>query len=312
MPVALQNLRALVSGLRAVSQEAARLADGTEFAFLVDPNRQILSIGYEMSKQKTHEACYDMLASEARIATFLAVARGDLHQESWFKLARDFAHAFGHYLLLSWTGTMFEYLMPAIWMKSHPNTLLDRATRSAVRAQQKYGSAHNVPWGISEAAYSKTDEQGNYQYAAFGVPGLALNVARAGSLVVSPYSSCLALLMDPAAAIQNLEQMAGKEWLSDYGFYESADYTSAAARAFRARKFNLVRCWMVHHQGMSLASICNLLCDGPFQRWFHADRLVQASEMILQERPLHSKPITDQQPRRVMPFSGTAAKTAKA
>jgi hypothetical protein len=106
--------------------------------------------------------------------------------------------------------------------------------------------------------------------------------------------------------------MAGKEWLADYGFYESADYTSAAARPFRARKANLVRCWMVHHQGMSLASICNLLCDHPFQRWFHANRLVQASEMILQERPLHSKPITDQQPRRVMPFSGVAAKTAKA
>jgi hypothetical protein len=298
--------------LQALIAKFEHLSKEMDFSLLADKGRNLLSIGYDAAAGELNQSCYDLLASEARTATFVAVAKNDVAQEAWFRLGRQHTACEGETTLVSWTGTMFEYLMPAIWMKSHPNTLLDRATRSAVRAQQKYGSAHNVPWGISEAAYSKTDEQGNYQYAAFGVPGLALNVARAGSLVVSPYSSCLALLMDPAAAIQNLEQMAGKEWLSDYGFYESADYTSAAARAFRARKFNLVRCWMVHHQGMSLASICNLLCDGPFQRWFHADRLVQASEMILQERPLHSKPITDQQPRRVMPFSGTAAKTAKA
>jgi len=195
---------------------------------------------------------------------------------------------------------MFEYLMPAIWLKSHPNTLLDRAAQSAVRAQQAYGASRGVPWGISEAAYSKTDEQGNYQYAAFGVPGLALNVARAGSLVISPYSSCLALMVDPAMAVENLLAMAGKKWLKDYGFYESADYTGSIGRAFLPRKYKLVRCWMAHHQGMSLAAICNVLRDSPFQRWFHMDRLVQASELILQERPLRTRPITDLQPRRVM------------
>jgi cyclic beta-1,2-glucan synthetase len=209
-------------------------------------------------------------------------------------------------VLISWTGTMFEYLMPVIWMKSHPNTLLDRAVRSAVRVQQAYGTNRGVPWGISEAAYSKLDEQGNYQYAAFGVPGLALSVARAGSLVVSAYSSCLALLVDPASAVENLLLMARKGWLADYGFYESADYTGSPGRAFRSRKYKLVRCWMAHHQGMSLAAICNVLYGDAFQRWFHAERLVQASELILQERPLRVRPITDLQPRRVMPFGAKA------
>ncbi|MBV8827896.1 MAG: hypothetical protein JO108_01565, partial [Acidobacteriaceae bacterium] len=155
----------------------------------------------------------------------------------------------------------------------------------------------------SEAAYSKRDAEGNYQYAAFGVPGLALNVAREGSLVVSPYSTCLALLVDPATAVENLEDLAGKKWLSKYGFYESADYLESRRSRFLPRKYTLVRSWMAHHQGMSLAAICNVLYDGAFQRWFHAEPLVQASDLILQERPLRVRPIRDVQPRRVLPFA---------
>jgi cyclic beta-1,2-glucan synthetase len=253
-----------------------------------------------------------LLASEARAATFIAVAKSEAPQETWFRLGRQHTVCEKETVLISWTGTMFEYLMPAIWLKSHPNTLLDRATRSAVRAHQAYGASRGVPWGISEAAYSKTDEHGNYQYAAFGVPGLALNVARAGSLVISPYSSCLALMVDPATAVENLLLMANKKWLKDYGFYESADYTGSIGRGFMPRKYKLVRCWMAHHQGMSLAAICNVLHDNPFQRWFHADRLVQASELILQERPLRVRPITDLQPRRVMSAITKAAPPANA
>jgi hypothetical protein len=312
LPECRRRLEDFAARLRTLVTQCEHLSREMDFSVLADKGRNLLSIGYDVSAQELNKSCYDLLASEARTATFVAVAKDDVDQQAWFRLGRQHTACEGETTLVSWTGTMFEYLMPAIWMKSHANTLLDKAVRSAVRAQQGYGKTHGVPWGISEAAYSKTDEQGNYQYAAFGVPGLALNVARAGSLVVSPYSSCLALLMDPTAAIENLEQMAAKDWLADYGFYESADYTTGAARAFRARKFNLVKCWMVHHQGMSLASICNLLHDSPFQRWFHADRNVQASEMILQERPLHSKPIVDRQPLRVMPFSGAAATTAKA
>jgi hypothetical protein len=270
------------------------------FRMLVHEGRNLLSIGYDATAEKLNESCYDLLASEARAATFIAVAKSEAPQETWFRLGRQHTVCEKETVLISWTGTMFEYLMPAIWLKSHPNTLLDRAVQSAVRAQHAYGASRGVPWGISEAAYSKVDEHGNYQYAAFGVPGLALNVARAGSLVISPYSSCLALMVDPATAVENLLLMANKKWLKDYGFYESADYTGSIGRGFMPRKYKLVRCWMAHHQGMSLAAICNVLHDNPFQRWFHADRLVQASELILQERPLRVRPITDLQPRRVM------------
>ncbi|HEX4210086.1 MAG TPA: glucoamylase family protein, partial [Candidatus Binataceae bacterium] len=194
--------------------------------------------------------------------------------------------------------------MPVIWMKSQPNTLLDRAVRSAVRAQQKYGTRHGVPWGISESAFAKTDPDGTYQYAAFGVPSLALNVERAGSLIVSPYSSCLASMVDSAAAVQNLRGMARRKWLSDFGFFESADFTSyPEKKRFKSRKYDLVRCWMAHHQGMSLTALCNLFFDDPFQRWFHAEPMVQASELILQERPLRVRPLTESAPRKVISFT---------
>ena len=294
------RLEEVARRLESVASSCERLSDEMSFRMLVDEGRNLLSIGYDVPAGKLNESCYDLLASEARAATFIAVAKGEAPQETWFRLGRQHTICEKEKVLISWTGTMFEYLMPAIWLKSHPNTLLDRAAQSAVRAQQSYGASRGVPWGISEAAYSKTDEHGNYQYAAFGVPGLALNVARAGSLVISPYSSCLALMVDPAMSVENLQSMAGKKWLKDYGFYESADYTGSTSRGFMPRKYKLVRCWMAHHQGMSLAAICNVLRDSPFQRWFHMDRLVQASELILQERPLRVRPITDLQPRRVM------------
>jgi hypothetical protein len=198
---------------------------------------------------------------------------------------------------------MFEYVMPVIWMKSHPNTLLDRAVNAAVAVHRSYGRKHAIPWGISEAAYSKRDPEGNYQYAAFGVPSLALNVARAASLVVSPYSSCLALLVDHRAAIRNLRRMAKRKWFAEYGFYESADYSNSHRRRGRRRDYELIRCWMAHHQGMTLTAICNVLCESPFQRWFHSEPAVQASELILQERPLRVRPMIDAQPRRVLSFA---------
>lgn len=290
---AARRLESLVSG-------SQRLSDEMSFRMLLHEGRNLLSIGYDAAAEKLNDSCYDLLASEARAATFIAVAKNEAPQETWFRLGRQHTVCEKETVLISWTGTMFEYLMPAIWLRSHPNTLLDRAMRSAVRAQQAYGASRGVPWGISEAAYCKTDVHGNYQYAAFGVPGLALNVARAGSLVISPYSSCLALIVDSATAVENLLFMANKKWLKEYGFYESADYTGSVSRGFLPRKYKLVRCWMAHHQGMSLAAICNVLYENPFQRWFHADRLVQASELILQERPLRVRPITDLQPRRVM------------
>lgn len=295
--------------LKALASLCEQMSREMSFEMLVDDGRRLLSIGYDVRKSELNKSCYDLLASESRTATFIAVAKGETVQESWFRLGRQHTLCEGENVLISWTGTMFEYLMPVIWEKSHPDTLLDRSTRAAVRVQQSYAKARHIPWGISEAAYSKTDEEGNYQYSAFGVPGLALSVSRERSLVVSPYSSCLALLVDPGAAVENLLAMAKRKWLVEYGFYESMDYSSAAG-LFGRRKHQLIRCWMAHHQGMSLAAICNLLNGSPFQRWFHAEPLVQASDLILQERPLRVRPISDNQPRRVFSLARSALRIA--
>jgi hypothetical protein len=317
LPESRNQLNALATRLQAIATEADRLIREMDFAPLFDRRRKLLSVGYNVSSRQLSKSCYDLLASEARTAFFVGIAKGDILQESWFRLGRQHTVAEGQTALISWTGTMFEYLMPVLWMRSHPNTLLDRTARSAVRAHQSYGMNRGVPWGISEAAYAKRDEAGNYQYAAFGVPGLALNVSRAGSLVVSPYSACLALMVDTGLAVQNLLRMAQKRWLSSYGFYESADFTASPMRRFFPRKYDLVHCWMAHHQGMSLVAICNLLHDSPFQRWFHAEPLVMASDLILQERPLRRRAMTDTHPRRVLSFTratkkGPEAKTAAA
>jgi len=301
------ELESLAASLQVIAFDCEQLAREMDFSLLVNPRRKLLSIGYDVETKKVNASCYDLLASESRIAAFVAVAQDQNSQESWFRLGRQHTLCEGQSVLISWTGTMFEYLMPLIWMRSHPDTLLARAMAGAVRAQQSYGRRRGIPWGISESAYAKTDEHGNYQYAAFGVPGLALNVARAGFLVTSPYSSCLALMIDPAAAVENLAKMSRKGWLAEFGFYEAADYTASPSTAFRTRKYELVRCFMAHHQGMSLTSICNLLYDKPFQRWFHSDRVVQASELILNERPARSRPIADVQPRRVVNFGAPRA-----
>lgn len=304
LPGCSKRIEEIDARLKGLVAACDRLVHAMSFSELVNRGRNLLSIGYDVAAGKINPSCYDLLASEARTATFIAVANDDLIQEGWFRLGRQHTVCEGEKTLISWTGTMFEYLMPVLWMRSHPNTLLDRAVRSAVRAQRAYGERHGVPWGISEAAYRKTDADGNYQYSAFGVPGLALNVARSGSLVISPYSSCLALMVDPVNALKNLVRMRRMKWLTEYGFYESVDYTEASRRGFFSRKGEVIRCWMAHHQGMSVVAICNVLHDWPFQRWFHAERLVQASDLILQERPMRARPIADSRPRRVLSFFG--------
>jgi len=303
------KLETLNARLKAIVSLCEQLGRDMSFEPLVDEGRRLLSIGYDVKKGELNKSCYDLLASESRTATFIAVAKGETQQESWFRLGRQHTACEGENVLISWTGTMFEYLMPVIWEKSHPETLLDRSVRGAVRVQQAYAKARHIPWGISEAAYSKTDKDGNYQYSAFGVPGLALSVSRESSLVVSPYSSCLALLVDPASAVENLLGMAKRKWLVDYGVYESIDY-SLEAKFLGRRNHEVIRCWMAHHQGMSLAAICNLLHEASFQRWFHAEPLVQASDLILQERPLRVRAISDKQPRRVLSFARSAFRMA--
>jgi hypothetical protein len=280
LPDAIVRLKALNADLHTIAENAFQLADQMDFGFLLEKSRLLLSIGYEVATKKLHTATYDMLASEARIATFLAVAKGDIPQQSWFKLSRTHTIAFNRPVLLSWTGTMFEYLMPSLWMRSYPDTLVSRTLAAAVQIQRHFARKHGIPWGISESGYAQQDPAGHYHYQAFGIPEMALKWDATAGPVVSPYSSFLALGTDAPEAVKNLRRMAKAGWVGAYGFYESADYSETRGQA------KLVREWMAHHQGMSLLAILNLLHDNIVQTWFHANPQLQATELLLHEKPI--------------------------
>jgi hypothetical protein len=279
----------LIQQLQALAADAERLADQTEFRFLWNARRKLLSIGLEADKNEVHSACYDLLASEARIAAFIAVAKDDIPQETWFLLARAHTTDRGRPVLISWTGTMFEYLMPALWMHTYPGTLLDRSRHAAVAAQQEFTAPKRIPWGISESAYAARDDAQNYQYYAFGIPQLAIFHGDIEALVISPYSTFLALNTATKASLHNLRRMANEGWFGAYGFYESADFTASRDKKWR-HHFEIVRCWMAHHQGMSLLSLANFLADGIVQEWFHSHPRVQATELLLHEKPVNYVP----------------------
>jgi len=281
LPSARARAVCLIENLETIANDSYKLADEMDFAFLLNPGRGLLSVAFELDKQQNHPACYDLLASEARIAYFVAIGKDDIPQESWFQLSRPLMQERGITGLLSWTGTMFEYLMPAMWMRLYPNTLLEHAAETAVRVQRAYAASKRVSyWGISESASSKRDDSGNYHYFAFGVPQLAIFKPEQEGPVISPYSTFLALDVDPVAAIRNLRKMEGKGWLGSYGFYEALDFSGS-----QSRTFEVVRCWMAHHQGMSLLALANFLDDNIVQEWFHTDPRVQATELLLQEKP---------------------------
>jgi cyclic beta-1,2-glucan synthetase len=284
LPEARSNAVLLIEDVHTIAASAGKLANEMDFRFLLN-QRKLLSVGFDVKSQQVHSACYDLLATESRIAVFVAIAKDDIRQESWFLLGRAHTLDHGRPVLLSWTGTMFEYLMPLLWMRTYPNTLLERSARAAVRSQQAYAANSRIPWGISESAYFRMDEAGNYQYYAFGIPHLALSKRELNALVVSPYSTFLALHVCASEALKNLHRMSRDGWLGAYGFYEAADFTPSRHHAWPHR-YQLVRCWMAHHQGMSLLSIANFLRDGVVQRWFHSDPRVQATELLLHEKPV--------------------------
>ncbi|GGG94870.1 glucoamylase family protein [Silvibacterium dinghuense] len=293
LPAVRQRLTALSEQLLAVSNGALRAAEEMDFAFLADKGRQLLSIGYEIATNTLHEATYDMLASEARIATFIAVSRGELPQQGWFKMGRVHTMAYGRAILLSWTGTMFEYLMPALWMRNYPDTLIARSLSSAVAIQREFGKANGIPWGISESGFGKTDDAGHYHYQAFGIPAISLKYDATAGPVVSPYSTFLAIGVEQQEAIRNLRRMEGMQWVGAYGFYEAADFCESTSKPV------VVREWMAHHQGMAMMSLLNLLADNAVQRWFHANPEFQASELLLHEKPIREAGLkADQKPVR--------------
>jgi hypothetical protein len=265
-----------------LAEAAGALVEEMDFKFLFNAPRRLLSIGYNASDQRVEKSCYDLLASEARLATFIAIAKGDISQESWFQLGRDHTWSRGERVLLSWTGTMFEYLMPLLWMKCYPNTIHEQSLHAVVRRQQQYGRSHGVPWGISESAYSDRGPQGEYLYRAFGLPALALDPNLQPDVVIAPYATCLALMVDAQNALKNLRVMYDMSWLGQFGFYEAADYRRNWGKPSPTAE--LTRCWMAHHQGISLLAICNLLMHGSLQRLFHQEPIVVANERMLHEK----------------------------
>ena len=283
------RISALLSDIEAVIADSYRCVADMDFSFLIEPSRSMLSIGYMVEQDELHKACYDLLCSEARIGAFVAIAKGEAPQASWFKLGRTHTVAYGRPVLISWTGTMFEYLMPALWMRSYPDTLVTRTLDGVVAVQQAYARAHgDIPWGISECGYSQKDDGGHYHYQAFGIPAVALKWDATAGPVVSPYSTFLALGINATAAMKNLNRMAKMGWIGAFGFYEAADYSYEPNNpAAKTRKEPvLVREWMAHHQGMSLMAILNLLHDNIVQEWFHANPDLKATELLLHEKPI--------------------------
>ncbi len=253
-----------------------------EYDFLFDKSRQLLTIGYNVSERRADPGYYDLLASEARLCSFVAIAQGQLPQESWFALGRLLTSTTGEPVLLSWSGSMFEYLMPLLVMPTYDNTLLDQTSKAAVARQIEYGSQRGVPWGMSESGYNTVDVQLNYQYRAFGVPGLGLKRGLADDLVVAPYASALALMVAPEEACLNLQRLAAEGYLGKYGLFEAIDYTPARQR--RGQSSAVVHAFMAHHQGMSLLALAYLLLERPMQRRFESEPLFQAVMLLLQER----------------------------
>ncbi len=258
------------------------LSSDMNMRFLYDPERKLFAIGFNVSERRMDTSFYDLVASEARLGSFCSIARGDVPVEHWVNLGRAYGLAEGRRVLLSWSGTMFEYLMPLLLTRSYENSLLDAAAHATVASQIDYGVKRGVPWGISEAAFAAVDGNQIYQYQAFGVPGLGLKRGLEDDLVVAPYASTLALGIAPREAVRNLRRLARLGMRGPYGYYESIDYTPQRQPAGGGGV--IVYTYMVHHQGMSLLAIDNALHDQVMQRRFHADPYVRATEPLLFER----------------------------
>ncbi len=271
---------ALSTRLHDIAEHAYRFVAEMEFGFLYDDAHKLFSIGFHTESFTCDASYYDLLASEARLASFIAIARRDVPMEHWFRMSRTLNRSSGAVALVSWSGSMFEYLMPLLVMRSLPYTLLAQTCRGAVERQRQYARIRGVPWGISESAYNVRDREDTYQYRAFGVADLALKRGMGRDLVVAPYASALALAVDPVRALANLQVLEGLGALGEFGFMDALDYTRPEAGA----RFALVHTWMSHHIGMSMVALTNVLRDDCWQTRFHADTLVKSVELLLHER----------------------------
>ena len=266
--------------LDALAACAYRTVVEMEFGFLFDDERELFAIGYHPGNNELDSSLYDLLASEARLASFVAIAKNEVPVDHWFRLGRSLTRSAGETALVSWSGSMFEYLMPGLVLRSFPATLLDLTSRAAVRRQIAYGEARGVPWGVSESAHNVRDRHATYQYRAFGVPDLALKRGLGHDLVVAPYASALAAMVDPERALANLALLERKGALGPYGFRDALDYT----RPPSGERYAVVGTYMAHHIGMSLVALTNALTGQVWPKRFHTDPLVRSAELLLHER----------------------------
>jgi cyclic beta-1,2-glucan synthetase len=297
--------QSLLARLRRLAQTCESIFHEMDFSFLLDKDRELFTIGYNVAELRPDNSYYDLLATEARLASFIGIAKGDVPQDHWFRMGRQLTLVHRARALISWTGTMFEYLMPLLVMRRYSQTLLDQTYRAIVTRQIEYGEERGVPWGISESAYNARDLQLNYQYAPFGVPGLGLKRGLVQDLVVAPYATMLAALIDPEAAMRNLARLQNEGALGRYGYYESIDYTPE--RLPQGQKLVMIRSFMAHHQGMSLVALDSVLNDGPMEKRFHSDPMVQATDLLLHERIPIGVPAT--RPRAEEVLIGRVART---
>lgn len=268
--------------LATIALAAREMALAMDFAFLLDPERKLLSIGYSVAGSSLDPSCYDLLASEARLASLFAIAKGDVETQHWFRLGRTSTPLGGGAALISWSGSMFEYLMPSLVMRAPAGSLLEQTNTLVVERQRHYGQGLGIPWGVSESAYNARDMEFTYQYSNFGVPGLGLKRGLAENVVIAPYATGLAAMVDPRRALGNYIRLAEMGAHGRYGFYEALDFTRS--RLPEDRSFAIVRSFMAHHQGMTIVAIANTLHDARMRSRFHREPMIQASELLLQER----------------------------
>lgn len=287
-----------LANLNSFALQSAEIVEEMNFEFLLDEERKVFVIGFNAETEKLDNSYYDLLASESRLTSFVAIAKGEISQEHWFRLGRSLTPVDSSRALVSWTGTMFEYLMPILVMRDYQETLLSQTYNAVVGRQIEYGTKNNVPWGISESAFNARDLQLNYQYRAFGVPGLGLKRGLSEDLVVTPYATALAALVTPHEAMKNFRRMADEGLLARFGFYESIDYTPE--RLPQDRSFAIIRAYMAHHQGMILVALNNLVHSNIMQDRFHSEPIVQATELLLQERIPHGTPASHPRAEEVL------------
>ena len=276
------HARQRLLALETLAQQSDELAAAMDFNFLFNDARDLFCTGFNVTERRCDAGFYDLLASEARLCSYVAIALGQVPQDHWFSMSRLLVAAQGEPILVSWSGSMFEYLMPLLVMPNYENTLLDHTCQAAVQQQIEYGKMRGVPWGISESGYNRTDTQLNYQYRAFGVPGLGLKRGLADDLVIAPYATVMALMVAPVAACENLQRLAREGREGAYGFYEAVDYTPSHLPPEETSA--TIRSFMAHHQGMSLLALVNRLRDDPMPRRFLACPLLKAADLLLQER----------------------------